>query len=709
MSLKTIPVIVALTDPHGSPVEGARIVAQLVTSADGIPAFDVDVATGVVVPSRVVATTAETGVATLNLWPNELGSYATAYIIEASCGARTLLQTTISVPDMDPVAATHIENLIQVPPFPSVDASQQALAAVQAATAFVVANADASAASALAAQGSATDAVDAQAGAEIAAVAATTRSQEAELSSLGAQQAADSATISAAQAGASASAASVSAGAAATARDGAELAESNAQASASSAASNASAALAIYGSTVEMEAAVAAAVAAASQASDDAATAQAASAQATIDASTAITQAGIATAKASEASISATTAQAQAGIASAQASDAAGSADTASTQAGIATNQAGIATSAAGTATNQAGIATSAAGTATTKAGEASASASAAHDSEVAAAASQSAADASAVAAGAAETVATAQAAIATTKAGEASTSASSAATSASNASASANSAAVQAGIATTKADEASASASAASASASNASASAIAAAASLDSFDDRYLGAKAAAPTVDNDGQALLTGALYWDTSQGALRVWTGTAWTNTTELDDRVLADQQLMGAIAYVTDIALKVVDGVAENTGTYRSTDRAELFTLMFGEVLEKIGVIGRAVSGGTIELQAGTAAIPSLMADTDTDTGLFWAAANALAIATGGVERARVTADGRVGIGTNAPSGLLDIADNKIRVRTAQTPSSATAAGNAGEICWDASYVYVCTNTNTWRRAALSTW
>ena len=110
MSLKTIPVIVALTDPHGSPVEGARVVAQLVTSADGIPAFDVDVATGVVVPSRVVATTAETGIATLNLWPNELGSYATAYIVEASYGARTLLQTTISVPDMDPVAATHIEN-----------------------------------------------------------------------------------------------------------------------------------------------------------------------------------------------------------------------------------------------------------------------------------------------------------------------------------------------------------------------------------------------------------------------------------------------------------------------------------------------------------------------------------------------------------------------------------------------------------------------
>jgi len=51
-------------------------------------------------------------------------------------------------------------------------------------------------------------------------------------------------------------------------------------------------------------------------------------------------------------------------------------------------------------------------------------------------------------------------------------------------------------------------------------------AAASYDSFDDRYLGAKSSAPTVDNDGDALLTGALYWDTTANELYVWTGSAW---------------------------------------------------------------------------------------------------------------------------------------------------------------------------------------
>lgn len=69
-------------------------------------------------------------------------------------------------------------------------------------------------------------------------------------------------------------------------------------------------------------------------------------------------------------------------------------------------------------------------------------------------------------------------------------------------------------------------SASAASASASAASSSAASAAASFDSFDDRYLGAKSSAPSVDNDGNALITGALYWNSTLSLLYIWTGSGW---------------------------------------------------------------------------------------------------------------------------------------------------------------------------------------
>lgn len=38
-----------------------------------------------------------------------------------------------------------------------------------------------------------------------------------------------------------------------------------------------------------------------------------------------------------------------------------------------------------------------------------------------------------------------------------------------------------------------------------------------------------------------------------------------------------------------------------------------------------------------------------------------------------------------------------------------TPASATATGTAGEVAWDANYIYVCTAANTWKRVAISTW
>ena len=62
--------------------------------------------------------------------------------------------------------------------------------------------------------------------------------------------------------------------------------------------------------------------------------------------------------------------------------------------------------------------------------------------------------------------------------------------------------------------------------SATAAAASAAAAATTYDNFDDRYLGAKSSAPTLDNDGNALITGALYWNTPGATMYAWSGTAW---------------------------------------------------------------------------------------------------------------------------------------------------------------------------------------
>jgi hypothetical protein len=130
--------------------------------------------------------------------------------------------------------------------------------------------------------------------------------------------------------------------------------------------------------------------------------------------------------------------------------------------------------------------------------------------------------------------VASAEAAAASAAAAENSAVAAAAsAASASGAGASATAAAASAVTATTQASNASASASSASASATtatNAVTSAEAARdatlAAYDSFDDRYLGTKTSNPTLDNDGNALLTGALYFNSVSGVMLVYSGSVW---------------------------------------------------------------------------------------------------------------------------------------------------------------------------------------
>jgi len=161
-------------------------------------------------------------------------------------------------------------------------------------------------------------------------------------------------------------------------------------------------------------------------------------------------------------------------------------------------------------------------------------------NSATAAASSASSASSSASSATSSASTATTQASNASTSASNASTSASNASTSATNAAASASTATTQASNASTSATNAASSASAASTSASNASASASSAAsaqtaaeaardsalAAYDNFDDRYLGAKSSNPALDNDGNALLAGALYYNTTVPEMRLYTGSAW---------------------------------------------------------------------------------------------------------------------------------------------------------------------------------------
>jgi hypothetical protein len=134
--------------------------------------------------------------------------------------------------------------------------------------------------------------------------------------------------------------------------------------------------------------------------------------------------------------------------------------------------------------------------------------------------------------------------------------------------------------------------------------AAAAAAAASYDSFDDRYLGAKSSAPSVDNDGNALITGAIYWNSVSGAMFAWTGSAWgsisstadiyryrytasggeTSKSGADDNGLTLSYIVGKEqVYLNGVLLvRSTDYVATN-----GTSIASLAALASGDILEII--------------------------------------------------------------------------------------------------------------------------
>lgn len=229
--------------------------------------------------------------------------------------------------------------------------------------------------------------------------------------------------------------------------------------------------------------------------------------------------------------------------ATAAAASATAAASSATSAATSATNAATSETNAATSETNAATSETNAASSATS----ASTSASNAATSATNAASSETNAASSATAAASSATSAATQASNASTSATNAATSETNAASSASAAASSASAASTSASNASTSETNAASSATAAASSATSAASSAASAAASYDSFDDRYLGPKASDPTLDNDGDALLDGALYFNTVSNVLKYWNGTTWGVVESTDTSNLATNGFAIAMA------------------------------------------------------------------------------------------------------------------------------------------------------------------
>ena len=103
--------------------------------------------------------------------------------------------------------------------------------------------------------------------------------------------------------------------------------------------------------------------------------------------------------------------------------------------------------------------------------------------------------------------------------------------------------------------------------------------------------------------------------------------------------------------------------ADRTLTVTTGDAARTLTLSGNATLNQDVSSTGTPTFSTVTSGAGSVTVPALTTTGDTNTGVYYPAADTVAVTTGGAERLRVDSSGNVGIATVSPGQKLDVTGN----------------------------------------------
>jgi hypothetical protein len=107
----------------------------------------------------------------------------------------------------------------------------------------------------------------------------------------------------------------------------------------------------------------------------------------------------------------------------------------------------------------------------------------------------------------------------------------------------------------------------------------------------------------------------------------------------------------------------------------------------GATTANTGAFTTLSATGVTTVQAGTVSAPAITTSGDTNTGIFFPAADTIAFTEGGVESMRIDSSGNVGIGTSSPAQKLDVSGGSIRLTSGASTAdfllvdTGTTSGN----------------------------
>lgn len=223
----------------------------------------------------------------------------------------------------------------------------------------------------------------------------------------------------------------------------------------------------------------------------------------------------------------------------------------------------------------------------------------------------------------------------------------------------------------------------------------------SVQSLQRIYLGAANTDPILDNTGQPLQIGALYYDTVNDVLKVYDTPGWRTATgiiqgvkqvfrytatsgqtvftgnDLDGRplVIDDANLLSVFRngirlvfptqYSVNISTETVtlssgatagdSIVIEILGNYQASSSASM--TITGGTIDNTVIGGTTPAAGSFTIGAfgaGSATTPSITRTGDTNTGMYFPSADTIAISTNGSHRLTIGSTGGIGINTTTP-------------------------------------------------------